>query len=53
LPYFGLEFPWQVMWFAPDVITLVNVQNSNAPVAVFMRQIVDVPGWGNPVAIWI
>jgi hypothetical protein len=42
-PDFGLEFPWQVTWFAPDVITLVNVQNSNAPAAVFMRQIVEVP----------
>ncbi len=49
--YLGLELPWQVIWLAPDTVTFVNAQNSKAPVAVFTRQIVEVPGCGAPVAI--
>jgi hypothetical protein len=30
-----------------------NVQKSNAPVAVFTRQMAEVPRSGTPAAIWI
>jgi hypothetical protein len=51
--YFGPELPWQLMRLPPDRFTLVNVQKSSAPVAVFARQIGDVPAWAIPLAIWI
>jgi len=41
------------MRLPPDRFTFVNVQKSNAPVAVFTRQIGDVPAWAIPLAIWI
>jgi hypothetical protein len=51
--YLPIGLPWQLIWPAPGAVMLVNVQKSNAPVAVFRRQIVEVPRSGTPVAIWI
>jgi hypothetical protein len=49
----GPGFPWQLRRLLPDILTLVNVQNSRAPVAVFTRQIDEVPGDDNPLPTWI
>jgi hypothetical protein len=49
LAYF--EFPWHVMWFPPETVTLLKVQKSSVPVAVLRRQIVELPACCNPAAI--
>jgi hypothetical protein len=49
----GPGFPWQLRRLLPDIFTLLNVQNSRAPVAVFTRQIDEVPGDDKPLPTWI
>jgi hypothetical protein len=39
------------MWLPPETVTLLNVQKSSVPVAVLMRQVVELPACCNPVAI--